>query len=78
MVRAMVAAADAMTGVAPSLARTPKLSGWLPRGTGGGMDVMNVAIDHVLLREYRADAQANAVQREVAVLRICGDAVDNL
>ena len=48
------------------------------RGTGGGMDVMNVAIDHVLLREYRADAQANAVQREVAVLRICGDAVDNL
>ncbi|KWT96744.1 hypothetical protein APY03_2177 [Variovorax sp. WDL1] len=45
---------------------------------GGGMDVHHPAVDHVLLREDRADAQARAVEQEMAVHRIGREGVHHL
>ena len=47
-------------------------------GAGRRVHIGQAAVDHVLLGEHRTGAEAVAVEREVAVARQVGDAVDDL
>ena len=44
----------------------------------GGVDILHLAVDQILLGKDRADAHPVAVQRQIAILRQVGQTIDNL